>query len=165
MKLARYPIVFNSDSVDLGGFVEQIAPDAVDRTLQGTADVVALRNHDSSMPLGRRSAHTLTLEKRDRGLLATVDVNPDVTFASDLIELIDRGDAPGGSFGFIALDDIWTMRGTTPHRTVIDMVIREVSLGVAFPAYAATALRAIEAARGRSLAFARRQQQLVRLAG
>lgn len=61
--ITGYPILFGSKSVDLGGFVEIVRPEAVDHALATSADVVALRNHDSNMPLGRRSARTLTLRK------------------------------------------------------------------------------------------------------
>src|SRR5262249_18280960 len=95
MRVEKFPIVFNSDSLDLG-FIEQIAPEAVDRTMRDrSAEVVALYSHDANKPLGRRSAGTLTLEKRASGLLASVDVSETVSYASDLIEIIKRGDAPG----------------------------------------------------------------------
>src|SRR5262245_16979130 len=68
MNITGHPIVFNSPSVDLGGFVETINPAAVDRTLEQRADVVALWNHDSNHPLGRTSARSLTLQKDARGL-------------------------------------------------------------------------------------------------
>jgi phage head maturation protease len=68
MKISRYPIVFNADSVDLGGFIEQIDPGAVDRTVGNGADVLALFNHDTSKPLGRRHADTLALEKIVNGV-------------------------------------------------------------------------------------------------
>src|SRR5947209_1729808 len=98
VKITKFPVVFDSDSVDLGGFIETIAPSAVDRTLRNSSEVVALVNHNSDMPLGRRSAHTLALAKRDRGLQAIIDVDEGVTFAADFLRILDRGDAPGGSF-------------------------------------------------------------------
>lgn len=139
-RISRYPIVFDSDSVDLGGFVEQISAEAVDRTIRNTkADLPALFGHDSNKVLGRRAAGTLTLEKREGGLLVTVDASSDVTFARDFIEVTKRGDAPGGSFGFQCIADDWTLEDGIAHRTVLDMVLREVSFAVAFPAYPLTA--------------------------
>ena len=50
--------------------------------------------------------------------------------------------AVGGSFGFRAVDDIWTLVNGVPHREVIDMHITEVSVGMTFPAYRGTQLTA-----------------------
>lgn len=140
MKLSRHVIVFGSSSVNLGGFTEEIAAAALDRTLaDADADVVALRAHNSEWPLGRRSAGTLALAKTSRGLRADLDLDPEVSFVSDMIRLIQRRDAAGSSFGFRAVSDIWTLRGDTPHRIVTDLVLHEISFAVSFPAYRATA--------------------------
>jgi HK97 family phage prohead protease len=151
MKISRYPIVFNARSVDLGGFIEVIRPGAVDRILREHADVVALKNHDSNMPLGRVSAGTVALVKTSFGLRADVEIDPAVSYAADLAHNIERGDAKGGSFAFRAIDDAFSL---TPDgivlRELLDMDVREVSLGVTFPAYPVTALRADG---GRSIAW------------
>ena len=139
MIIKRYPIVFGETSVDLGNFTERIRPQAVDRTLRTNAEVVALRNHDSTLTLGRRSAGTLKLTKDSHGLLAEIEADPEISFVGDLVRLIERGDAKGGSFAFNALDDAWSLVDGQPFREVLDMHVREVSLGVSCPAYAATA--------------------------
>ena len=138
MKISRYPIVFGVTSVDLGDFIETIRPQAVDRTLRTNSEVVALRNHDSTLPLGRRSAGTLKLVKDSHGLLAEIDVDENITYVGDLVRLIERGDAKGGSFAFTTLDDAWSLVDGQAFREILDMDLREVSLGVSFPAYAAT---------------------------
>jgi phage head maturation protease len=71
--------------------------------------------------------------------LAEIDADQTVSYVGDLVKLIERGDARGGSFAFSALDDAWSLVDGQPFREVLDMRIREVSLGVTFPAYAATA--------------------------
>lgn len=139
-RIVGRPIVFNVDSVDLGGFIEQIDPAAVDRTLRDRSqDVVALRNHDSNLPLARRSARSLLLVPEHAGLTIDALVDTDVSFAADTVRMIRRRDAAGGSFAFRVLDDVWTLRNGTPFRRVLDMVVSEVSVAVTFPAYPSTA--------------------------
>jgi HK97 family phage prohead protease len=127
------PVVFNSESVDLGGFVEIIAPQAVDRTLREQIDVRALVDHDPGRVLGRRSAGTLRLAADSRGLTAEIDL-PDTGDGRDLAVLTARGDVTGYSFAFRAIEDAWTDRAGRLVRTVLDMRFYEISV-VAFNAY------------------------------
>ena len=133
-----YAIVFNSRSVDLGGFQEIIRPEAVTRTLRDALDVRALVDHESAKVLGRVSAGTLKLRTDSRGLAVEIDP-PDTTVARDVLELIRRRDISGMSFAFRMLKDEWRMDGDTPIREVLDMTVREVSV-VTFPAYPATSV-------------------------
>jgi hypothetical protein len=135
--LRGHALVFNVRSLELGGFVEQIAPSFVERTLRERLDVRALVAHDPLRPMGRLSANTLRLRADSRGLLAEIDP-PDTTSARDALESINRGDAPGWSFAFRTLEDRWTMDGNTPLRTLLDGKIREVSCACTWPAYPAT---------------------------
>jgi phage head maturation protease len=88
-----------------------------------------------------------------------------VSYVGDLVRIIERGDARGGSFAFRAVDDVWSLnKDGEPFREVLDMNLREVSLGVSFPAYASTALAVgplCEAPR-RSVALAERQLRIAR---
>ncbi len=133
-----YAIVFNSRSVDLGGFQEIIRPEAVTRTLRDALDVRALVDHKSAKVLGRVSAGTLKLRTDSRGLAVEIDP-PDTTVARDVLELIRRRDISGMSFAFRTLKDEWRMDGDTPIREVLDMSVREVSV-VTFPAYPTTSV-------------------------
>jgi HK97 family phage prohead protease len=136
--LVGHAIVFNSLSVDLGGFREVIRPEAVMRVLAEGTDLRALWNHDSAFPLGRISAGTLQIRKDARGLVAEIDPNAQGwQFAS-----IKRGDVTGMSFAFQALDDDWRMDGDSVIREVKDMAMSEVS-PVTFPAYPATDISAV----------------------
>lgn len=130
------PIVFNSLSVDLGGFKERIRPEAVNRTLREQLDVRALVDHESAKVLGRMRSGTLSLRKTADGLASRIEP-PDTTYAVDLMKSLRRGDVSGMSFGFMALDDEWHLEDGLPIREVIDMRIREISV-VTFPAYEAT---------------------------
>ena len=136
-RLDGFAIVFHSLSVDLGGFREQIAPEAVDRALNEGSDVRALFDHDSGKVLGRTRAGTLTLKKERRGLRAVIEPDPEVSYARDVMRSVARGDISGMSFGFRVLVDEWDYEGRTPIRTVRDMELSEVSV-VSWPAYEAT---------------------------
>jgi Escherichia/Staphylococcus phage prohead protease len=164
-------IVFNALSVDLGGFREQIAPEAVDRTLTEAIAVRALLDHDPGKVLANTAAGTLALRKTTAGLRAVIDADPEISYVADALRSVRRGDIDGMSFGFRILDDDWNFDGPIPIRTVLDMRIMEVSI-VAFPAYVQTnvdaAQRSLRAAAARagimSTTLARRRLQQV-LAG
>jgi len=146
VRISGHPIVFHSASVDLGGFIETIDPRAVDRALKPGAEMLVLRNHDSNLPIARCSTGTLAIAKDSIGLRVSIKADESVSYVSDLRRIIERGDAVGGSFAFSTIDDEWQLINGTPHRTVLDMVVREVSVGVTFPAYPRTRL-AIEDAK------------------
>lgn len=132
-----FAIVFNSRSLDLGGFVELIAPEAVDRTMNQGLDVHAFHNHNSDHVLGRRGAGTLLLRKEARGLSVDIDPDSSIGYVSDLLKSVARGDVTGMSFGFRTLADTWDFSVEPYVRTVTDMVFSEVSI-VPKPAYPAT---------------------------
>jgi len=92
-----YAALFNSDSHDLGGFVERIAPGAFDEVMKRGTDVVGLYNHEQMFLLGRESAGTLRLSVDERGLRYEID--PPESRA-DVVESIERGDVRGSSFAF-----------------------------------------------------------------
>jgi HK97 family phage prohead protease len=149
-RLNGYAIVFNSLSVDLGGFREIISPDAVDRALKEGTDVRALVDHDSAKILGRVRAGTLGLRKDTTGLRVSIEPDTQISYAADIMRSVARGDVSGMSFGFRTLADEWNYEGKIPIRTVTDMKLSEVSI-VTFPAYEKTdvnvALRSLEAFR------------------
>lgn len=139
--IVGYALRFNSESDNLGGFVEKIDATALDNA--NLSDVRALFNHNSSMVLGRSKAGTLKLEVDELGLKYTINP-PDTSFARDLMNSMDRGDIDQSSFGFTidyANDgDTWEydenrdLYVRTIHRF---KDIMDVSV-VTFPAYQAT---------------------------
>lgn len=147
-RLSGYAIVFNSLSVDLGGFREIIDPAAVDRTLTDAVDVRALVDHDSAKIIGRTRSGTLTLRKDTNGLKFTIDPDPDISYARDIMLAVKRGDVSGMSFAFRAIEDEWNYDEAVPVRTVTDMKVSEISV-VTFPAYPDTqvAMRSLTAFR------------------
>jgi HK97 family phage prohead protease len=169
-KIRGYAIKFNSDSVDLGGFREQIAPEAVDRTLNEGLDVRALVDHDTSKVIGRTRAGTLLLRKDQQGLRIEVEPDQEISYARDIMRAVARGDVSGMSFGFRVVADDWNYDGKVPMRTVTDMRISEVSI-VTFPAYQATdvqvAQRSLQAfqqtQRGRNIAFLQKKLRTLKV--
>lgn len=137
-KIRGHAIVFDTKSVNLGGFREIIRREAVDRTLREALDVRALVDHDSAKILGRTRAGTLALRADSRGLAVEIDP-PDTTAARDILESVRRGDVTGMSFAFRVPEggDDWRQEGDEIIREVFDMHISEVSI-VTFPAYTET---------------------------
>ena len=80
---------------------ERIMPRAFNRALNEKHNAAALFNHDPNMVLGRVASKTLKLAKDQRGL--KYEVKPPSTRA-DVVELIERGDVTGSSFGFRVLE-------------------------------------------------------------
>lgn len=147
--LAGYAIVYGVRSVDLGGFVEVIAPGAVTKTI-AERDVLAYAYHESSGMLGRTSAGTLRLADDSHGLAFEIDL-PDTTTGRDLGELARRGDVKGSSFGFRTVIDEWDEDDDQEPgvlRTVKELVLHHVA-PTPDPAYPATeaALRSLASAR------------------
>lgn len=96
-EIIGYALRFDTESNDLGGFVETIEPTALDQANMN--DVVALFNHNRDYVLGRTTSNTLTLEVDDFGLKYTI-TPPDTTYARDLIKSMKRGDISQSSFAF-----------------------------------------------------------------
>lgn len=125
--------VFDSDSEDLGGFIEQIDPGAFTKTLQ-EADVRGLGNHDVNWLLGRTKPGTLRLSAGPAGLAYEIDVNmadPDGVRAK---AKVDRRDWDGSSFTFQCVRDQWDWNASPPRRRVLEAKLVDVG-PVTFPAY------------------------------
>lgn len=136
-KITGYAIVFNDFSDDLGGFVERIAPTALDKTDLGS--VRLLYNHDYSNILSRADTGTLQLKRDDHGLAFTATL-PDTTLGHDVLANIRNGNLQGCSFGFTINEDSWNYDNMLVERTVneIDQLF-ELSI-TPIPAYADTSV-------------------------
>jgi HK97 family phage major capsid protein/HK97 family phage prohead protease len=135
-RLVGYAAVFESRSLDLGGFVEVVKPGAFTRTLAAGTDVRALVNHDPSQIIGRTKAGTLTLAEDARGLRVEITPTDTTTHGRNAIEDVRSGNLDGMSFGFITRQDSWT-RGEPALRELHDVDLIDVSV-VTFPAYPST---------------------------
>lgn len=148
--MAGYAAVFDSTSVDLGGFFERIRPGAFRDCLARGSDILALAHHESSVVLGRRSSGTLEIAEDSKGLAVMIQV-PDTTGGRDTLVSVQRGDLNAMSFQFRVVEDEWsrkTQDGRTVYlRELIKVDFSEVSI-VAFPAYTATTIAEARSAVG-----------------
>ena len=99
-----YAAVFESESQDLGGFVEIVERGAFDEVMRGNPDVFGKYNHERV--IGRTSSGTMRLMVDERGLRYEIDPPRS---AADVVELIERGDVRGSSFAFRSkpADESW----------------------------------------------------------
>src|SRR5581483_10476073 len=142
-QLAGTAIVFQSPSDDLGGFTEFVTYDAVRKSLRRNPDVAFLWSHDTSQPLGRVSAKTLSLDLDQKGLHFVLDLPP-TELGDRVYQSVFRRDVTNCSFGFKTMPggDIWTEdESGNVIRTLTDIFVAEIS-AVLFPAYPATQIDA-----------------------
>lgn len=134
-----YAVVWNRYSQNLGGYVEQFAPDSLDDSLRDD-DQIASYNHDYAAILGRRSAGTLDLIKDNVGLRYVITgsaSDPDVFRTG---EKVRAKSVVGSSFTFRSAPDGETWSYTNegfPVVTVVKARLFEVA-PVVWPAYLAT---------------------------
>lgn len=125
------------------GFWEEIAPEAVTKTLQ-EADVRFLQNHNPDLLLARTNpamradgAATLILTPTLGGLVTEAQMAP-VSYARDLAILLDRRDISQMSFSF---DPIAWVRIAQPDGSLLiritELALYDVSV-VTYPAYEET---------------------------
>lgn len=144
----------------IGQFTEVIAPGAFTATLASGRDVLALVDHDPGRLLARTSSGTLRLAEDERGLSFDLAV-PDTQLGRDILALAERRDLGGMSFGFRATDEAWPARDRRELRAV---ELMEVSIVLAFPAYAQTSITA-RARPDEALALRLRRLRLIAEAG
>ena len=137
LTIEGYFAVFNSN-YDLGtGMSESIAPGAFTDTISD--DIRALVNHDTTLVLGRTSAHTLEVRQDEHGLWGRVKINPNDQDAMNLYARVKRGDVSQCSIGFDILDEETEYRDENVHWTIKAVKLWEVSV-CTFPAYQETAV-------------------------
>lgn len=119
-------IPYNRDSSPIWGmFIERFLPGSVE-TLKSNDEVFAYVEHNSNMPLARRSNGTLNLIETEDGVIAETLLN-NTTYAQDLAENIRSGVIKGMSFGFRCLVEEWDDRPKMPIRSVKKCEISEVT--------------------------------------
>lgn len=136
-----YAAVFDQEAEIGGIYREVIRRGAFAKTL-GERDQVALWDHESSLPLGRRSKGTLTLREDAHGLYIEIEP-PDTTWGNDAYVSIQRGDVKGMSIGFRVIKADWHEDGASELwlREITEIDLWEVS-PVTFPAYEQTEVEA-----------------------
>ena len=122
-------------SQNLGGFKEQIAPGAFNRSAsQAWPDVQARYNHEDSMLLGTTGGGSLRLSVNDTGLQYEIDMLDDA-ISERIYKLVQRGDVRQSSFAFMKDDDEWSTDDTGyPLRTLHQVRLIDVA-PVNAPAY------------------------------
>lgn len=127
--LKGYAHVFGTTAQVVRGHYERFAVGAFDKVLTDpTTDVRAFWQHDPRLLLGRQGNGTVRIEAGDdTGLPFEIDL-PNTSYASDLRELVDRGDLETMSFGFIPGEvrtsrapDGLTLRTHTNVRELVDI--------------------------------------------
>ncbi len=139
-KIGGYAAVFNSLSVVLWDFREEIAPGAFAEAIAKN-NVRAFWNHDTGEVLGASDNGTLRLAEDDIGLRFDLEL-PDTQRGRDAHTLIERGDVGQMSFGFRSLPDgsEWRIDEDGMYiRRLLKADLLEVS-PVTFPAYPATSV-------------------------
>jgi hypothetical protein len=137
--IAGYAALFNTLSVVLWDFREEIAPGAFAGTLAN--DVRALWNHDVTQVLGRTTNQSLRLREDSIGLAFDLDL-PDTQLGRDVYTLIARGDVTQMSFAFRMLPegDEWRIDGAGQYiRRLLRVDLVEIS-PVTFAAYPETSV-------------------------
>lgn len=92
----------------------------------------ALYEHNYTQLLGRTKSGTLVLSEDDTGL--RFELTPNTQLGNDVLELVERGDISGMSFGFRASKDFWDTAKLPYTRTVITAELREITV-TSMPAY------------------------------
>ena len=143
-----YGSVFNERSLDLGGFVEMIAPGAFDGVIE-RSDVKAYLDHNPQRGILARSKNgegSLRLEVDERGLKYSFDA-PHTALGDEVVEGLKRGDYTQSSFAFTVQDQTWTKEDDGTYLRTITKIggLYDVSI-VGNPAYEGTsvALRSLD---------------------
>ena len=137
-----YALVFNSLSENLGGFREQIIPEAVDGVIE-RSDIMATLNHDASRGILARSRYgsgTLSLEADEKGLRYSFDA-PNTSLGDECLEYLRRGDITQSSFAFTVKEDSWEKQSDGTYIRTIKAFDRLWDVSPVFtPAYSETSV-------------------------
>jgi uncharacterized protein len=131
--IGGYAAVFNRNSENLGGFIEQVNPEFFNRALSvGWGAVVCRFNHQDNYLLGATYSGTLRLSKDNVGLNYDVDL-PECR--GDVLEMVGRNDIRSSSFAFQCYEDEWrTNDNGYPVRMLMSGKLIDVA-PVTVPAY------------------------------
>lgn len=137
-KLEGYAAIFGQDT-RIHDFTEVILPGAFTDTLAEGRDILALADHDKRAVLARTRSGTLRLSQDSKGLAFSLDL-PNTSFGRDILELAERGDVGGMSFGFTVPKG--GERWKADRRELRSVILHEVSVVSAWPAYDGTIVQA-----------------------
>lgn len=160
LTLEGYALKWGVRSNNLGGFREEVAEGATNKTIK-ESDIRALFNHDPSLILGRNKAGTLDVSNDSTGTHYRIQGDMRQSYVKDLAIAMERGDVTQSSFGFRKVGpegDSWSEdENGMPLRTLREIQLFDVS-PVTYPAYEDStsglgkrALQYVAEARGLSL--------------
>lgn len=129
-----YTSVWDSLSLDLGGFRERVQRGAWADSLQNDEQMVYF-GHDCNNILGSTEANTATMKEDSKGLLVSCEL-PNTQLGNDVATLLERGDLKHMSVGFGVSDkgQTWANIGGEIVRTITKATLYEASF-VAQPAF------------------------------
>jgi HK97 family phage prohead protease len=133
-KIYGYAIVYNSKSVDLGGFVEVIAVDAFTEDINTGKNIKCLYEHDHALVLAETEKGTLKLTPDDKGVAFELTLE-DSELAESIYAKVKSGEIDGMSFGFLSQIVEWDLNKSI--KTVKKATLTEITL-TATPAYEMT---------------------------
>jgi HK97 family phage prohead protease len=119
-RVTGYAIVFNSRSVDLGGFYEQVESTAIDTDIINASDIFAVLNHDRNRGILARSRNgkgSLQLIIDGKGLRYEFEL-ANTPIAQELRSYLERGEIDNSSFAFTVADENWTKEDDHYVRTI-----------------------------------------------
>lgn len=105
--VSGYAVKFESDSEDMGGFIEVIKKGAITEETIMNSDIYARLNHNENTVLARSrfGEGSLALELREDGLYYEFEA-PHTADGDELLEHLRRGEITSSSFAFtLPLDD------------------------------------------------------------
>lgn len=138
-----YALVFNSLSKDLGGFREEIVPEAIEGVIE-RSDIMALLNHDNSRGILARCKYgkgSLSFEVDETGLKYRFE-SPKTALGDELLEYLNRGEIDSSSFAFTVSEDRWVKGEDGMYTRTITKFDRLFDVSPVFtPAYDATSVK------------------------
>lgn len=120
-KIEGYAVVFNSESQWLGGFFEEIAPEALDEATIANSDIFANINHDEDKVLARRKYGNgnLELSLDEHGMKFSFPLL-DNELSRTAKSYIDANIIDSCSFAFTVAKDEWTTdENGIDHRRIL----------------------------------------------
>ena len=133
-----YGVVFDSESVDLGGFTEIISRNAITDETINNSDILFLLDHDRSRGVLARSkngAGSLKVSVDERGVKYEFDA-PKTALGDEVLEGLRRQDINKCSFAFTVAEDSWVKRNDGTVLRTIEKIDKLYDISVVWqPAY------------------------------
>jgi HK97 family phage prohead protease len=120
--------VYDKPSLDLGGFVERIAPAAFDQVLASDPHVLHVWDHNTRYAFSstRSSVYPLELKSQEDGLAFFSRVAP-TTYSQDLRTLIEGGVIDQSSFAFTVAEDEWRALAGDDGEPIFERTVTRVA--------------------------------------